>query len=505
MALVSVQRSPSPTKTDDDESVIIMHYYFRLHTLVFQLFDSCENLSVHSFRRRHSDAHRSLSDVYFTVKGTAVILSHPDQAGPHHRSCTDDTELKRHLQLMLNIVHPRDTMSRVVRLQSITENLIRYLAVMENMNEYGQRRVALFGFDHVGNDVSIGLIVPIINSTKVRLDGDGGIVVENFTDMFFFKPVSIQAMWSIFQYVHKEFATIQTLKTSTELAWPDEYVNYMTEDNSIRGLWLISLMEEAQAGDIKPAGHHEALLERSSKSKEAHTEDLMRRELREIMQSVDLEEVTSSDIRQRLEEKVGFVVKPYKDFIDREMLVIMGQLDKPSKIFDYLYLGTEWNASNWDELKGNRVGYILNITKEVDNFYPNEFVYKKIWVSDEATTELLIHWQKTFKFIKKAKDNGSVVLVHCKKGISRSSSTVIAYIMKEYGWSLNAALSHVKKRRNCITPNEGFMEQLQTFDGILQASKNRHSAVFNSTTTSKNKIITASITPSNVHFKACWL
>jgi hypothetical protein len=35
--------------------------------------------------------------------------------------------------LMLNIVHPRDTMSRVVRLQSITENLIRYLAVMENI------------------------------------------------------------------------------------------------------------------------------------------------------------------------------------------------------------------------------------------------------------------------------------------------------------------------------------------------------------------------------------
>lgn len=161
----------------------------------------------------------------------------------------------------------------------------------------------------------------------------------------------------------------------------------------------------------------------------------------------------------------------------------------------------------------------------MDNFYPNQFVYKKIWVSDEATTELLIHWQKTFKFIKKAKyafflilvycnfynfvlifrDNGSVVLVHCKKGISRSSSTVIAYIMKEYGWPLNAALSHVKKRRNCITPNEGFMEQLQTFDGILQASKNRHSAVFNSSSISKSKIIATSITTSDTHLKACWL
>lgn len=95
-------------------------------------------------------------------------------------------------------------------------------------------------------------------------------------------------------------------------------------------------------------------------------------------------------------------------------------------------------------------------------------------------------------------------MVHCKKGISRSSSTVIAYIMKEYGWSLNLALSHVKKQRNCITPNEGFMQQLQIFDGILHASKNRHSAVFNSSCP-KNKIISTSLTASDAHLKACWL
>lgn len=50
-----------------------------------------------------------------------------------------------------------------------------------------------------------------------------------------------------------------------------------------------------------------------------------------------------------------------------------------------------------------RVGYILNMTKEVDNFYPNHFVYKKIWVSDEASTALLKHWQDTYEFIKRAK------------------------------------------------------------------------------------------------------
>jgi hypothetical protein len=38
------------------------------------------------------------------------------------------------------------------------------------------------------------------------------------------------------------------------------------------------------------------------------------------------------------------------------MIVIMGQMDAASKIFDYLYLGTEWNASNWEELAANKCG-----------------------------------------------------------------------------------------------------------------------------------------------------
>ena len=57
-------------------------------------------------------------------------------------------------------------------------------------------------------------------------------------------------------------------------------------------------------------------------------------------------------------------------------------------------------------------------------------------------------------------------------------SQVIAYAMKAYGWSLEEALIYVKDKRNCVTPNKGFMEQLQTFDGILKASSNRHKIIF---------------------------
>lgn len=91
------------------------------------------------------------------------------------------------------------------------------------------------------------------------------------------------------------------------------------------------------------------------------------------MQSVDLDSVTSRDIREALAERVGCVdghkvflkafcgvnvknsvLPQLQDFIDREMLVILGQMDKPSRIFPYLLLGTEWNASNWEELNKNK-------------------------------------------------------------------------------------------------------------------------------------------------------
>ena len=43
------------------------------------------------------------------------------------------------------------------------------------------------------------------------------------------------------------------------------------------------------------------------------------------------------------------------------------------------------------------------------------------------------------RFMKNAFATGGRVLVHCYAGISRSATTVIAYLMKEHGLTLNAA------------------------------------------------------------------
>jgi len=63
-------------------------------------------------------------------------------------------------------------------------------------------------------------------------------------------------------------------------------------------------------------------------------------------------------LRTRLEEELDMNLTDYKHFIDEEMIIIMRQMDSPSQIFDYLYLGSEWNASNLEELRNN--GFVLS-------------------------------------------------------------------------------------------------------------------------------------------------
>lgn len=49
------------------------------------------------------------------------------------------------------------------------------------------------------------------------------------------------------------------------------------------------------------------------------------------------------------------------------------------------------------------MGYILNVTREIDNFFPGMFSYLNVRVYDEEATDLLAHWNETYNFIVKAK------------------------------------------------------------------------------------------------------
>ena len=116
------------------------------------------------------------------------------------------------------------------------------------------------------------------------------------------------------------------------------------------------------------------------------------------MKSSNLDTITSKKIRTKLEEKLGQSLEEYKSYIDKEMLVILGQMDSASKILEYIYLGSEWNASNLEELHSNGITHILNVTREIDNFFPADFKYKNIRVYDEESTDLLQYFDVTYRY-----------------------------------------------------------------------------------------------------------
>lgn len=62
---------------------------------------------------------------------------------------------------------------------------------------------------------------------------------------------------------------------------------------------------------------------------------------------------------------------------------------------------------------------------------------------------------------------GGKILVHCKAGISRSATICIAYLMVHKSLTLDQAFDHVRSRREIISPNMSFMQQLFEFERML--------------------------------------
>ncbi|XP_006214468.1 protein phosphatase Slingshot homolog 2 isoform X3 [Vicugna pacos] len=459
MALVTVQRSPTPSTTSSP----------------------CAS-EADSGEEECRSQPRSISESFLTVKGAALFLPRGNGSSTpriSHRRNKHAGDLQQHLQAMFILLRPEDNIRLAVRLESTYQNRTRYMVVVSTNGRQDTEESIVLGMDFSSNDSStctMGLVLPLWSDTLIHLDGDGGFSVSTDNRVHIFKPVSVQAMWSALQSLHKacEVARMHNYYPgSLFLTWVSYYESHINSDQSSVNEW--NAMQDVQSHrPDSPALFTDIPTERE------RTERLIKTKLREIMMQKDLENITSKEIRTELEMQMVCNLREFKEFIDNEMIVILGQMDSPTQIFEHVFLGSEWNASNLEDLQNRGVRYILNVTREIDNFFPGVFEYHNIRVYDEEATDLLAYWNDTYKFISKAKKHGSKCLVHCKMGVSRSASTVIAYAMKEYGWNLDRAYDYVKERRTVTKPNPSFMRQLEEYQGILLASKQRHNKLWRS-------------------------
>lgn len=140
----------------------------------------------------------------------------------------------------------------------------------------------------------------------------------------------------------------------------------------------------------------------------------------------------------------------------------------------YLYLGSGSDARHETSLRSKKIEKVLNVSDECAvpiELYEQlgiEWQCLKIRDNSDANIEAII--PEAILFIAESILLKEPILVHCRMGVSRSASVVIAYIM-EYGntslvgekqFCYNHAFRTIKSCRDRISPNFGFCIALRT-------------------------------------------
>lgn len=131
-----------------------------------------------------------------------------------------------------------------------------------------------------------------------------------------------------------------------------------------------------------------------------------------------------------------------------------------------LYLSSQDPVVNKEILQKHEIHHILSIGIDASIKFDN-IKYYYCDLLDLPESDLSVAIKKCIKIINEHRNEN--ILVHCNAGVSRSPAIIISYIMAYEKVSYDDAYTKVKNVRNCIKPNEGFVQQLKKlqFSSIL--------------------------------------
>mmetsp|Transcript_87 Transcript_87/g.212 ORF Transcript_87/g.212 Transcript_87/m.212 type:complete len:210 (-) Transcript_87:90-719(-) len=163
------------------------------------------------------------------------------------------------------------------------------------------------------------------------------------------------------------------------------------------------------------------------------------------------------------------------------MVLRLGYDGEMSTITEGIYVGRYRACRDRDFLKQHGITHIINCAAQsCESHFPADFVYLNLPLKDEPISEEQLHRPLTpleafvpaaSYFIQNCLDIGGRVVVHCRKGISRSVSIVAGFLMFERGASLAQALMLCRERRKVADPNVWFVENLKEYQIKLQIER----------------------------------
>lgn len=133
-----------------------------------------------------------------------------------------------------------------------------------------------------------------------------------------------------------------------------------------------------------------------------------------------------------------------------------------SRVLPHLYIGGREAAEDAEFLRARNIGSVLSLCAADCPLAAR----RVICVPDSWDYDLAQHFAACAEFIEQQRRAGSVTLVHCRLGHSRSAAVVLAYLLLQ-GWTLRTAYRHLLQCHAPTNPNNGFFAQLQGLEQRL--------------------------------------
>ncbi|KAF8848241.1 phosphatases II, partial [Acephala macrosclerotiorum] len=156
-----------------------------------------------------------------------------------------------------------------------------------------------------------------------------------------------------------------------------------------------------------------------------------------------------------------------------------------------LFLGNIESILDEPTVRENNIKAAISVTsRDYVQWHEPQFIEMfphHIWIQaeDDSKQELLRYMSQCCDFIDEnlkptstsspedpsvgesgSKPEVSKVLVHCRMGISRSATIIIAYLMRKKRLSAEDALAYVRVNRWIANPNANFMAQLKIWEDV---------------------------------------
>jgi predicted protein tyrosine phosphatase len=182
-----------------------------------------------------------------------------------------------------------------------------------------------------------------------------------------------------------------------------------------------------------------------------------------------------SYIRSYLPEPVNSNVMYYAGMTQCMLQYYINNTFSASEITSRLFVGDLASASNREAMKAQGITHIIPVFNGAYKIFPNDFEYKIIHINDDAWVDIGKFFDESVVYIDKIMNQPDTkIMIHCQRGVSRSVTLMLAYMIyvanreKQIPLELvdeviDKILHDVKDHRPIAEPNEGFMEALKNY------------------------------------------